>query len=73
MVRHTYGWFGALSAAGFLILSLLYVADLFLADVWAFSATWTLIVALVAGAGAAALYFGNDPTNDATTTGNASH
>jgi hypothetical protein len=26
-------------------------------------------VALVAGAGAAALYFGNDPTNDATTTG----
>jgi hypothetical protein len=33
MARHTYGWFGALSAAGFLVLSLLYVTDLFLTDV----------------------------------------
>jgi hypothetical protein len=33
------------------------------AEVWAFSAFWTLVVALVAGIGALALYFGHDPTD----------
>jgi len=67
MARHSFGWFGWLSAAGFVILGLLYVLDVFLVNVWPFSAFWTLIVALVAGAGALALYYGNDPTDDTVT------
>lgn len=64
MATNSFGWFGKFSAAGFVILGALYVIDLLLFDVWAFSATWTLIVAVVAGIGAAALYYGNDPTDD---------
>ncbi|MFC7203214.1 hypothetical protein ACFQJC_06785 [Haloferax namakaokahaiae] len=63
MSKHSFGWFGWLSAAGFVILGLLFVIDLFAVNVWAFSAFWTLIVALLAGIGALALYYGNDPTD----------
>lgn len=56
------GWFGWFSAAGFVILGLLYVLDMFATDWWAFSAFWTGVIALIAGIGAVALYFGNDPT-----------
>lgn len=65
MARHSFGWFGWFSAAGFVVLGLLYVLDVFVDDeLWAFSETLTLLVALLAGIGAAALYFGNDPTDD---------
>jgi hypothetical protein len=64
MAQHSFGWFGKFSAAGFVILGALYLLDLFVAGVWPFSLWWTLIVALVAGAGALSLYFGNDPTDD---------
>ena len=63
MSRHSFGWFGWFSAAGFVILGALYLLDLFVAEVWPFSSTWTLIVALIAGIGALALYFGHDPTD----------
>ena len=63
MAEHSFGWFGWVSAAGFVILGLLYLIDIFATDVWEFSAFWTLIVALLAGIGALALYFGNDPTD----------
>jgi len=63
MARNSFGWFGWFSAAGFVILGALYVLDVLFADVWPYSAWWTLIVALVAGVGAAALYFGHDPTD----------
>jgi hypothetical protein len=56
------GWLGWFSLAGFVILGLLYILDIFATGLWAFSATWTLIVAIVAGIGAALLYYGNDPT-----------
>jgi hypothetical protein len=59
---NAFGWFGWFSAAGFVILGLLYLLDAFVAEVWAFSTLWTLIIALVAGIGALALYFGEDPT-----------
>ena len=62
MAQHNFGWFGWFSLAGFVILGVLYLLDVYLAEVWPFSAWWTLVVALVAGIGAAALYFGNDPT-----------
>jgi hypothetical protein len=62
MARNDFGWFGWFSAAGFVILGALYLLDLAFEDVWAFSALGTLVVALVAGVGALALYFGNDPT-----------
>jgi hypothetical protein len=64
MVRRSFGWFGWFSAVGFVILGTLYVLDVYLADVWAFSARWTLITALLAGIGAIALYYGNDQTDD---------
>lgn len=62
MARNGFGWFGWFSAAGFVILGALYLIDVFVAEVWPYSALWTLIVALLAGVGAVALYFGNDPT-----------
>lgn len=64
MAEHSFGWFGWFSAAGFVILGALYLIDLWLFDVWPFSAWWTLVVAVIAGIGAAALYYGNDPTDD---------
>lgn len=67
MSEHSFGWFGWFSAAGFLILGLLYLLDLFVADIWEFSAWWTLVVAIIAGIGALALYFGNDSTDDTAT------
>jgi hypothetical protein len=63
MSTDTFGWFGKFSAAGFFILGALYLVDILFAEVWAFSAFWTLVVALVAGIGALALYFGHDPTD----------
>ena len=62
MARNRFGWFGWFSTAGFVILGALYLVDAFVAEVWPFALGWTLIVALLAGIGAAALYFGNDPT-----------
>ena len=56
------GWLGWFSLAGFVILGALYIIDLVAVELWPFSATWTLIIALIAGIGAALLYFGNDPT-----------
>jgi len=64
MAQNTLGWFGWFSVAGFVILTALFVLDLFADTLWAFSAFWTLVVAIVAGIGAAALYAGNDPTAD---------
>jgi hypothetical protein len=58
------GWFGWFSAAGFVILGLLHLIDLFTVGLWEISAFWTLVVALIAGVGALALYFGRDPTAD---------
>ena len=58
------GWFGWISLAGFVILGALYIVDIFATGLWPFSATWTLIIAIIAGIGAALLYFGNDPTAD---------
>lgn len=68
MSQHSFGWFGWFSAAGFIILGLLYLLDMYFANVWEFSAWWTLIVAIVAGIGALALYYGNDSTDDTVTT-----
>jgi len=67
MSRDSFGWFGWFSAAGFVILGLLYLLDVYVADVWEFSAWWTLAIAIVAGIGALALYFGNDPTDETVT------
>ena len=64
MAQNALGWFGWFSVAGFVILTALFVLDLFADTLWAFSAFWTLVVAIVAGIGAAALYAGNDPTAD---------
>jgi len=62
MARHTMGWLGWFSLAGFIILGALYLIDLNATGVWPVSTTWTGIIALIAGIGALALYFGNDPT-----------
>lgn len=62
MARHGFGWFGWFSLAGFVILGALYLIDVFVAEVWPVSAPLTLAVALLAGVGALALYYGNDPT-----------
>ncbi|MBX0287812.1 hypothetical protein [Haloarcula salinisoli] len=64
MARNALGWFGWFSVAGFVILTALYVLDLFADSLWAFSAFWTLVVAILAGIGALALYAGRDPTAD---------
>jgi hypothetical protein len=57
------GWFGWFSLAGFVILGILYLLEVTaLADTEFLSPTWTLIIAIIAGIGAALLYFGNDPT-----------
>lgn len=62
MERNGFGWFGWFSLAGFVILGALWLIDATGAEVWPFSQLWTLIIALVAGIGAVALYYGNDPT-----------
>jgi branched-subunit amino acid transport protein len=62
MERNTFGWFGWLSAAGFAILTALFVLDIVADSLWAFSAFWTIVVAVIAGIGAVALYAGTDPT-----------
>lgn len=63
MTQNTFGWFGWLSAAGFVILGALYLIDLTATQLWPFSAFWTGVIALVAGIGALLLYIGNDPTD----------
>lgn len=62
MARNRFGWFGWFSLAGFVIMGALYLIDIMATDLWEFSALWTLVIALLAGIGALALYFGNDPT-----------
>lgn len=64
MATNDFGWFGWFSAVGFAILAALYLVDMVAPDMWPFSAYATLTVALIAGIGAIALYFGNDPTAD---------
>jgi len=64
MAPNSLGWFGWASAAGFAILTALFVLDLFADPLWAFSAFWTLVVAIVAGIGAVALYAGTDPPTE---------
>ena len=46
----------------------LFLLDMVATDLWPFSAWWTLAVAVLAGIGAAALYYGTDPTDDTRTT-----
>jgi hypothetical protein len=67
MAQHDFGWFGWFSAAGFVILGLLYLLDVMFVGLWEFSAFWTLVVAILAGIGALALYYGDDPTAGAST------
>jgi len=62
MAYNDFGWFGWFSAAGFVILGALSLLDLYFVELWPFSLMWTGIVALIAGFGALALYFGHDPT-----------
>lgn len=62
MTRNDFGWFGWFSAAGFLIMGALYLLDMVEPALWQVSRSLTLGVALLAGLGALALYFGNDPT-----------
>lgn len=66
MTEHTFGWFGWFSLAGFVILGALYLLDTAFVELWPYSAFWTLVVALIAGIGALALYFGHDPTDRRT-------
>lgn len=63
MARNDFGWFGWFSAVGFVIMGALYLIDMVDTDLWQFPASWTLAIALLAGLGALALYFGNDPTS----------
>lgn len=56
------GWLGWFSLAGFVILGALYIIDVAEISSWPVSPTWTLIIAIIAGIGAALLYFGDDPT-----------
>ncbi|ESP89111.1 hypothetical protein [Candidatus Halobonum tyrrellensis] len=53
------GWF---SAAGFVIMGLLYLLDVTEISTSVLSPIWTLVIALVAGIGAVLLYYGDDPT-----------
>jgi len=62
MARNAMGWFGWFSVAGAVILGALYVLDLANTAAWPVSRSLTLTLALLAGIGALALYFGNDPT-----------
>ncbi len=62
MAWNDFGWFGWFSLAGFIILGALWLIDATTAEVWPYSQTWTLAIAILAGIGAVALYFGNDPT-----------
>lgn len=62
MARNGFGWFGWFSLAGFVILGALWLVDATGANLWPYSQTWTLVVALLAGIGAVALYYGEDPT-----------
>jgi hypothetical protein len=71
VANNSFGWLGAFSAAGFVILGVLYLLDVLVTDLWPVSAGLTLTVAALAGIGAAALYAGNDPTNNTGTTASA--
>ena len=53
------GWF---SAAGFVIMGLLYVLDATEIATSFLPPIWTLVIALVAGIGAVLFYYGDDPT-----------
>ncbi len=62
MADHSFGPLGWVSAAGFVILSLLYVVDAWGIAQWPMSLAVTGAVALLAAAGAILLWYGNDPT-----------
>ncbi|WP_226011967.1 hypothetical protein [Halomicrobium salinisoli] len=57
-----FGPFGQFSLAGFLIMGLLALIDAAEIAPWPLSPELTAIIALLAGIGAAALWFGHDPT-----------
>ncbi len=57
-----FGPFGQFSLAGFLIMGLLAIVDAAGIAPWPLSPTVTAVIALLAGIGAAALWFGHDPT-----------
>jgi hypothetical protein len=62
MARNDFGPFGWFSAAGFVVLSLLYVVDMWNIASWPVSLPVTGAVALLAAAGALMLWYGHDPT-----------
>lgn len=61
-----FGWLGWLSVFGFLLLGLLALLDATATVSWPLSTELTAGVAIVAGVGAALLWFGDDPTADAS-------
>lgn len=63
MAPKGFGWFGWFSVAGVVILGPLLLVDLLVAEVWPYSQFWTLLVVTLAGIGAVALYYGNDPSD----------
>jgi hypothetical protein len=62
MADHSFGPLGWFSAAGFVILSLLYVVDMYAIASWPVSLALTGALALLAAIGAVALWYGHDPT-----------
>ena len=63
MTDNSIGPFGWFSAAGFVILSLLYIVDVQGIAEWPVSVTITGATAILAGIGATLLWAGNDPTS----------
>lgn len=60
------GWVGWFSVLGFLILGLLAVGESMAALDWPLTVGTTATLAILAGIGAIALWFGNDPTASPT-------
>lgn len=56
------GWFGWFSLLGFIVLGALAIGESMAALDWPLSLGLTTALAILAGIGAIALWFGNDPT-----------
>lgn len=56
------GWFGWFSLLGFLILGLLAIGEWMAVLAWPLSVGLTAALAILAGIGTIALWYGNDPT-----------